>query len=58
MQAKVNLTHDQLQRLIHGGVLTIRLRDTELLLSAVPESPTDLFEKFVKLMLDFGKGKR
>ena len=50
-QARVNLTGAQLTQLTNGGVLTIRLRDTELLLTAKPESVNDMFEKLVDIMM-------
>jgi len=55
-QAKAKLTFEQFKKLESGGVLTIRLRDTELLLSA--ESPsTVLLDTFLDGLKNHFGGK-
>jgi hypothetical protein len=49
-QAKVNLNKEQLHTLCHGGVLVIRLHDTEIKLTATHDEIGiwDAFENFLK----------
>jgi hypothetical protein len=53
-QARVNLTGAQLDRLTRGGELTIRLRDTELILSASSQT-TNFMDDFLKLIKEMKK---